>query len=337
MLWEGYAPDISMPALTGKAQKIGLNFGPEPGRSGHVTSNFGFPDQSIPVTFSGHRRVAAPRNESPSLMQPLELKRRLRGGQRIYGTLIVSDSPRWPAVVSELGFDFVFIDTEHIAIDRAPLSWMCQAYRALGLPPLVRVTAPDPYEACTVLDGGAAGIIVPYVETADEARRMVGAVKYRPLKGLRLEAALRGEPLEPALQAYLDDRNGAHALVLNIESRPAVERLDEILSVPGIDGVLIGPHDLSCSLGIPEQYDHPEFERAVRTIFTRARSRGLGAGIHSWLGLERMAEWARSGANLLIHEADLTTFSKSGRRDVAQLRQALGEKASAGSGAEEAI
>ena len=265
-------------------------------------------------------------------MNPSELKRRLRGGERIYGTLLVSDSPRWPAAVVDLGFDFVFIDTEHIAIDRAPLSWMCQTYRALGLPPIVRVTAPDPYQACTVRDGGAAGVIVPYVETPEQTRQMVGAVKYRPLKGKRLEAALQGEPIEPELKAYLDEHNGSNTLILNIESRPAIERLDEILAVPGVDGVLIGPHDLSCSLGRPEKYDDPEFVRAARTIFTRARSRGLGAGIHSWMGRDRMVEWARAGANLLIHEADLTTFAQNARRDIAHLRQTLGDSASAVSG-----
>ena len=100
-------------------------------------------------------------------MDSSELKRRLRAGERAYGTLIVSPSPRWPDMVAKLGLDFVFIDTEHIAIDRDRLSWMCQTYRGLGLPPLVRIPSPDPYQACMVLDGGAAGVIAPYLETAD--------------------------------------------------------------------------------------------------------------------------------------------------------------------------
>ena len=185
------------------------------------------------------------------IMNADELKTRLHGGKTIYGSLIVSTSPRYPAEVAKIGFDFVFIDTEHIAIDREQLSWMCQTYRGYGLPAWVRVPAPDPYLACMVMDGGAAGVIVPYLENAAQARSLVGAVKYRPLKGRRLEAFLAGtEPLEPALQSYLDANNSSNALILNIESLPAIEALDEILAVPGIDGVLIGPHDLSCSLGI---------------------------------------------------------------------------------------
>src|SRR5277367_4121726 len=120
-------------------------------------------------------------------MSPAEFKARLRAGQNLYGTLIVSTSPRYPAEVVKVGFDFVFIDTEHIAIDRSLLSWMCQTYRGYGLTPVVRIPAPDPYQACMAMDGGACGLIAPYIETAAQARALVGAVKYRPLKGRKLE------------------------------------------------------------------------------------------------------------------------------------------------------
>ena len=83
----------------------------------------------------------------------------LRNGQRVYGTLIVSPSPHWPALVSTIGLDFVFIDTEHIAIDRHELAWMCRAYGAMNLAPVVRFPSPDPYQACMVLDGGACGVV----------------------------------------------------------------------------------------------------------------------------------------------------------------------------------
>lgn len=136
------------------------------------------------------------------------LRTALRAGRRVYGTLIVSPSPRWPDTVAELGLDFVFIDTEHIALDRAQLSWMCQAYRTLSLPPIVRIPSPDPYEACMALDGGAAGVIAPYVETVAQAQALRGAVKLRPIKGERLAAALRDvTTLEPELRAYVDGRN----------------------------------------------------------------------------------------------------------------------------------
>src|SRR6185369_5208339 len=107
--------------------------------------------------------------------------------------------------------------------------------------------------------------------------------RWRPLKGRRLQEALRDpNTLEPELRRYLEARNEDTILIANIESVPAIESLDQLLAVPGLDAVLIGPHDLSCSLGIPEQYGHPRFDEAVRTIYRIAREHHVGAGIHFW-------------------------------------------------------
>jgi 4-hydroxy-2-oxoheptanedioate aldolase len=223
------------------------------------------------------------------------------------------------------GLDFVFIDTEHIALDRGQVSWMCQTYARMGLAPIVRIPSPDPFEATKMLDGGAAGIIAPYVETAAQAQALRGAVKLRPIKGRRLEERLAGTPFESELEEYARGRNG-QALILNIESVPAMEALDEILAVPDLDAVLIGPHDLSCSLGIPEQYAHPRFREAVRTIFQKARSAGIGAGIHFWGDLQLEADFVRDGANMLIHSADISLFQKHLGLELAALRRTLGVK-----------
>src|SRR5206468_668433 len=143
------------------------------------------------------------------------------------------------------------------------------------------------------LDAGAAGIVAPYVETVGQVRALRGAVKLRPLKGARLDAILnQNAPVEGVLAQYQEDKYAENILVINIESQPAIQNLDALLEVEGVDAVLIGPHDLSSSLGIPEQYDAPAFEAAVRTIVHRARSRNIGAGIHSWMGLPREIAWA---------------------------------------------
>src|SRR6516162_494606 len=188
-------------------------------------------------------------------MNGREIIQALHAGRRVYSSAIVGMSPLWPALAKQIGIDFVFIDTEHIPLDRQTLSWICQTYQALGLPPVVRIPSNDPFEACKVLDAGASGVIGPYVETVEQVRGLVGAVKLRPLKGRRLQEALQNRnKLEPELRDYLEKRNGDKILIANIESVPAIENLHDICSVPGLDAVLIGPHDLSCSLGIPEQY-----------------------------------------------------------------------------------
>lgn len=256
-------------------------------------------------------------------MTPAELSKKLRDGENVFGTLIVSTSPRWPDALRRSGLDFVFIDTEHIAIDRAELSWMCQTYTAIGFPPLVRIPSPDPYAATMVLDGGAAGVVAPYVENAKQAQALRGAVKLRPIKGDRLQKMLDGASPEPELRSYIQQAARNRLMIVNVESTPAIAALDSILTVPDLDAVLIGPHDLSCSLGIPEQWDHPKFLDACETIFRKARAAGIGAGIHFWGEIEQQARFLQLGANMLIHSADISLFEKHLKRELDAIRQTV--------------
>lgn len=260
-----------------------------------------------------------------------KLRELLQTGRRAYGTMVVSSSPFWPPLIKRTGVDFVFIDTEHVALDRDMVSWMCRVYAALDISPIVRIPHSCPVEACKALDGGAQGIVAPYVETAEQVRSLVGAVKLRPLKGERLPQVLMDrQNCQPALDAYLNDRNQSNLCIVNIESVPAMENLDEILAVEGLDVVLIGPHDLSCSLGIPEEYDAPAFLQSVREIIGKSRAAGVAAGIHMVYGtLEQELIWARLGANFILHSGDAFLVERALRRDLEQLRRSLGDQANA--------
>ncbi|MFH1740098.1 MAG: aldolase/citrate lyase family protein [bacterium] len=258
-----------------------------------------------------------------------ELKRAIQNGQTVFGTLIVSTSPHWPAHLKNSGLDFVFLDTEHIVLNRETLSWMCRAYGAVGLAPVVRVPSPDPYAACQALDGGAEGIVAPYVETVEQVQALRGAVKLKPIKGKRLERALQGdEELEEELREYIDDRNRNNLLLVNIESIPAIENLDTILAVPDLDGILVGPHDLSCSLGIPEQYEHPRFIEALRTIVHKTRECGLIAGIHfmNCGSVSLAAQWIEMGINLHIQHADIVYVTRGLSQELQAIRSAVGQE-----------
>jgi 4-hydroxy-2-oxoheptanedioate aldolase len=259
-------------------------------------------------------------------MDGTEFLNRLKKGKRLYGTAILSASPLWPLAVKRTGADFVFIDTEHIPIDRNTLAQMCQVYKGHGLSPLVRIPSPDPQEVYKVLDGGASGILAPYIESPEQVRELVGAVKMRPLKGERLKEALqKQDSLEPALKDYLRDWNKNNFLIINIESIPAVERLEQILAEPGLDGVIIGPHDLSVSLGLPEKYHDPRFEDVVKKIISKVRDKGLGVGIHFSEGAELQIKWAKAGANIIIHSSDIVLFQQRLKTDITEIRCALGE------------
>lgn len=255
-----------------------------------------------------------------------ELRERIRDGRRVFGSLIVSDSARWPGVMSGLGLDYVFIDTEHIAIDRKDLSWMCQLYRQMGLPPLVRIPSPSPYEATKVLDAGACGVLAPYVETREEVEGLIAAVKTRPLKGAKVKDLIAGkiERVSP-MKEYLEGHNRDHFLLINIESPAGVANLDTLLTYDELDGVVIGPHDLSCSHDMPEAYDDPRFVALVSSIIKKARDSGKGAGIHvTWeTGTEQEIRWAADGANIIIHKADIILFTEGLRREISTIRGAL--------------
>lgn len=255
-----------------------------------------------------------------------EFMQRLKRGDRLYGTSITSSSPLWPPAVKQAGVDFVFLDTEHIPSDRITLAHMCLAYRALGLPPLVRILSPDPYEACQVLDAGAAGVLAPYIEHPEQVSKLVGATKLRPLKGRRLDEALKSRDcLGPELSDYLSRRNAENFLLINVESVPALERLEQILAVPGLDGVIIGPHDLSVSLGLPEQYAHPRFEEALEAIIVKAREKGLAAGVHFPKDRDLQIKWSRKGLNIVLHSSDIFLFQQSLAGDISAIRRALGD------------
>jgi len=255
-----------------------------------------------------------------------EFLEHLRTGKRLYGTAVASASPLWPPAVKRAGADFVFIDTEHTPLDRETVAQMCLAYTALGLPPLVRIPSPDPDEACQVLDAGAAGVLGPYIEHPEQVSRLVGAAKMRPLKGERVEHALKDrDGLGPELNNYLDSRNADNFLLINIESVPALERLDQILAVPGLDGVIVGPHDLSVSLGLPEQYSDPRFEKALAEIVSKVSHKGLGIGIHFPGHCDLQIKWAQRGLNIILHSSDLFLFQRSLEKDITTIRRTLGD------------
>jgi len=259
-------------------------------------------------------------------MDGKELIAALHSGKRMYGTMLTSASPLWFKVVEQLDLDCIFLDTEHNTLDWNDLGWMCRAYTAIGVAPIVRIAKADAIDACRVFDAGATGIVAAYIETPEQADQLRSAAKLRPLKGKKLAQILSGEKkLEGDMVDYVPKYNEGHVLLVNIESVPAVEALDEILAVPDLDGVLIGPHDLSCSLGVPEQYDHPLFEKTMLTIIEKARDKNIGVGCHNLPRSDQEIRYAKAGLNLILHQIDRTMFRRVFHEDLMQIKEALGD------------
>lgn len=258
-----------------------------------------------------------------------ELKEAMQRTERIYSTLITVTDPKWIDTFKSMGLDFVFIDMEHIPINLRDVSTLCHQFSSMDTAPVVRIPDPDPYKACVALDAGATGILAPYIETEDQVRNLIGAVKYKPLKGQKLEQFLIGETrLEDKLLDYLNDKNQDNVLFINIESLSAVENLDKLLSFPELDGIIIGPHDLSCSLGIPEEYENPLFLETVDRIIKIAVKHKKSVGYHKGYAAgdtEQMIQWAEQGMNILIHEGDLIAAGSKLNNDIAHMRKRLND------------
>ena len=259
-------------------------------------------------------------------MRGKELQQALTGGQLVYGTCLVGyGQPVWPKMFAETGLDFVFLDSEHTPQNRETMAWVAQAYAANGVAPLLRIPEPSPTDAAMGLDLGAHGIIVPYVETVEQVRNLVGAVKYRPLKGAALQAALNdGEFPNEETAAYLRNFNPDAVLIIMIESPAGVENLAAMLAQGGVDAVLIGPHDFSVSHGVPEAFEHPRFNEAAKKVVQTCREHGVGVGIHCINGdLQLELRWIGWGCNFIMHGSDTLFIARGLRQEIGQLKAML--------------
>ena len=221
-------------------------------------------------------------------MNGQQLKAKVHAGGIVYGTMLSnSRNPRWAAAIDGFGLDYVIIDTEHSPRDRGDLADFLAAFSFGGVVPLVRVPIPDSHYVTMALDAGAQGVLAPYCETVDEVKEVVGAAKWRPLKGALVRKVMdTGELPSADTEAYLEERNKNTVCLIGIESVPAVENLENILQVDGIDGIFVGPNDLSVSLGIPDQIDHPTYEAALREIIGLCREHDTPVLIHHQTGRE---------------------------------------------------
>jgi 2-keto-3-deoxy-L-rhamnonate aldolase RhmA len=207
------------------------------------------------------------------------IKEKMRRGEPSIGTWTSLAHPSIAEIFSQAGYEFVVIDTEHSAIDVSEVLRLLMAVEGRGSIPLVRLAGVDPIQAKAVLDSGAAGILVPMVNSRADAELAVKMTKYPPL-GNRGACLARAQDYGENFDEYVRNANEDTLLLVMIEHKQGVEHIDEILSVPGIDGTFIGPYDLSMSLGIPGRIQHPDVISAKKKVRDATLSRGLIAGAH---------------------------------------------------------
>lgn len=232
------------------------------------------------------------------------LKDKLIKGERVFGTFFQNAVS--PAMVDFLPpdvLDFVILTAEHSALELAEFLPIRYALATKGIACLVRIHSRDPADVSKVCDSFD-GVVVPYVEDVQHAKQLAAAAVYRPLKGELLDRVLDGGAWpSKASQEYIEQKNADTVFIPMIESVPAVENVDAICAIPGVHAVFIGPGDLTCSMGIPRQYDHPDLVSAIQRVIATADRHHVAAGC--WFGERHQAvRTIRQGARLVVYAND---------------------------------
>jgi 4-hydroxy-2-oxoheptanedioate aldolase len=241
------------------------------------------------------------------------LKKTLKAGGAVIGTMI--SHLRLPAVavmMKNAGWDFVFVDCEHGSFSQESLADFCLAARGAQLPTIVRVPSiHEPQRLYQALDLGATGLLCPQTETKDEVEAILQATRnvhtsWGRYKGSELTAKLNQETM----------------IVLQIESKSAVERLDQLISVPGVDAVFIGPNDLSQTLGIPGDAGHPEVVKHVERALETCRRANLPCGVHTF-DVPSAKQWIQKGMRFMACGNEVTWLVDAGLKGSTEIREAI--------------
>lgn len=258
------------------------------------------------------------------MLRPNKVKQALKRGEPVVGTMVSeSTATGFIWTLANIGYDFVFIDMEHGAFALPQVAEMLKVARLAGLVPLVRVPDLAYHLVATVLDAGAMGLMLPRVETREQVEQFVSFMKYPPL-GVRGASSGRGHTdFTSAGPRELVSHMNEHAMViLQIERKRAVEDIEALLSVPGVDAAVIGPFDLTISLG-QAATSAATVDEAIQIVVDAAARHGVASGIHTH-DPATVLDWRRRGMTLLACNSDLGFFSAGARQTLSALREGLG-------------
>ena len=218
-------------------------------------------------------------------MRTNHVRQRLLQGEPSIGTWLSLPSPESAEYVSRLGFDWLVVDTEHNAVDIRTLGQIFSAMSASGVAPMVRIPWNTAENIKRVLDAGAWGIVVPMVNSREEAELAVSATKYPPTGTRSVGGSRHAVSFDTSPAEYYRHANDEVMVVVQIEHIDGVNNADEILSVPGIDACFIGPNDMGASMGlgigVPLESDHPKIVEAIMHVRDTAMKHGVAPGIHT--------------------------------------------------------
>lgn len=252
---------------------------------------------------------------------------RLDNSERVLiGSWITLAHPAIAEIMAKARFDWLAVDMEHSVITIREAEELIRVINMAGVVPLVRLTSNDQSQIKRVMDAGSYGVIVPMVNSPEDAERAVQAVKYPPV-GKRGIGLARAQGYGASFQEYFDWQKNGSTVIVQVEHIDAVNNLEAIFSVEGVDGYIIGPYDLSGSIGIPGQFDHPDFLNAVERVRAVAKEMSMSGGIHVIEPEpEQLKQRIEEGYHFIAYSLDIRMLDvacRKGLESIEELRNRL--------------
>jgi 2-keto-3-deoxy-L-rhamnonate aldolase RhmA len=254
-------------------------------------------------------------------MKSTDLRSALKQGKLVTGTMV--REMRTPAVMQIMaaaGFDYVLLDLEHSVFGLETMADLIRQARAVGLCTIVRVPEIGKSWISKVLDAGADGIMVPYVETVEEVRQIMQYAKYPPMgrRGLGTQIG-HTDYLAGGEATVVETKNRETIIVLQIETPTAVKNIAEMIAIPGVDYALIGPNDLAVSMGMPGQITSEEVFAQIQKVIDACKAKSIPTGIHVG-NLKLIERCITAGMRLIAYSTDVGLLASAGKQAADQLR-----------------
>ena len=251
------------------------------------------------------------------------LKKKLRQNTVTLGSWITLGHPSIAELFASAGYDWLVVDLEHTTISIEQAGELIRIIDLCGVTPLVRLTSNHPDQIKRVMDAGAHGIVVPMVNSVNDAVRAVAATRYAP-QGIRGVGLARAQKYGVGFSDYLQWQKDGPVVIVQIEHKDALDHLEAIFSVPGVDAFIIGPYDLSCSMGMPGEFDRQEFKAAMNQILVTALRMNFPAGLHIVEPDQaRLCQVIAEGYRFIAYSVDIRMLDVAARQGIIASREGL--------------
>ena len=249
------------------------------------------------------------------------LRKKVLAGEHVYGMMIRQGrDPGTPAIFAAAGYDFVFIDMEHGNYSMETVADLIRGCKSVGVAPVIRVPHLETHFISRVFDAGAEGIMVPMTSRREQAERIVRYSKFTPLgaRGFGNQTGQTDYQVRKTVE-FMKEANENTFIVAQIETKEAIENIEEILDVEGIDVGLIGPNDLSISLGVPDLMGSEVMTQAIDRVVKAAKKKKKASGMHIG-SIDALKKWRSKGMTVLAYSTDIGFMYSASKSALDQLK-----------------